>query len=131
MECFYVDESGYTGFNLLDRRQLLQGASAICIDSADAMQLINEHFPRRQSHELKYESLARRPSNHQRIIALLRDILKEFKCVSFVCHKRYLLILMFLEYGFEPYCYEHNHDFYKDGENYCLGSLGSVDVSHR
>lgn len=123
MECFYVDESGYTGFNLLDKRQPLQGASAICIDNSDATQLINEHFPKRQFDELKYQDIARRQSYHQRIIALLRDLLKEFKCISFVCNKRYLLILMFLEYGFEPYCYAHDHDLYKDGENYCLGSL--------
>jgi len=123
MECFYVDESGYTGYNLLDRKQPLQGVAAIFINSSDAKQLINEHFPKRQFNELKYEVIARRQSNHQRIIALLRDLLREFKCVGFICHKRYLLILQFLEYGFEPYYYAHGHDFYKDGKNYCLGSL--------
>ena len=31
MECFRIDESGYTGFDLLNRQQRLQGAAAIAI----------------------------------------------------------------------------------------------------
>ena len=76
MECFRIDESGYTGFDLLNSDQ---------------------HFPRLQAHELKYRALSRRPANHPRLLSLQRDLLSNYKCVTYVCDKRYLLVLMFVD----------------------------------
>ena len=123
MECFRIDESGYTGFDLLNVDQPFQGATAIAISDDDAARLIKEHFPRLQADELKYSSLTRRQSNYPRILGLQRDLLAEYKCVSYVCDKRYLLLLMFLDYGVEPFYYERGLNFYEDGQNYSLASL--------
>src|SRR5690606_34926678 len=67
--------------------------------------------------------LARRPANHPRLLALLRDLLTQHKCVTYVCDKRFLLLLMFLDYAVEPFYYERGIDFYEDGQNYSLASL--------
>ena len=85
MECFRIDESGYTGFDLLNAEQRFQGATAIAIDDDEASRLIREHFPTLQASELKYRALARRPANHPRLIALQRDLLTHHKCVTYVC----------------------------------------------
>ncbi len=61
MECFRIDESGYTGFDLLNHDQPFQGATAIAIDDNEAARLIREHFPKLQAPELKYRALSRRP----------------------------------------------------------------------
>lgn len=126
MECFRIDESGYTGFDLLNPDQRFQGASAIAISDDDATRLIREHFPRLQALELKYRALSRRATNHQRLISLQRDLLSDYKCVTYVCDKRYLLVLMFLDYAVEPFYYERGMNFYEDGQNYALGSLLSL-----
>ncbi len=123
MECFRIDESGYTGFDLLNLEQQFQGATAIAIDNEEASRLIREHFPKRQADELKYRVLARRPANRPRLLALQRDLLTHHKCVTYVCDKRFLLLLMFLDYAVEPFYYERGVDFYKDGQNYSLASL--------
>jgi hypothetical protein len=123
MECFRIDESGYTGFDLLNVDQPFQGATAIAIGDDDAARLIKEHFPRLQAEELKYSSLTRRSSNHPRILGLQRDVLAGYKCVSYVCDKRYLLLLMLLDYGAEPFYFERGLNFYEDGQNYSLASL--------
>ncbi|MBS0476333.1 MAG: DUF3800 domain-containing protein [Proteobacteria bacterium] len=123
MECFRIDESGYTGFDLLNADQRYQGATAIAIEDDDAHRLIREHFPTLQAAELKYRALARRPANHPRLLALQRDLLTHYKCVTYVCDKRYLLLLMFLDYAVEPFYYECGEDFYADGQNYALASL--------
>lgn len=122
-ECFRIDESGYTGFDLLNPQQRFQGASAIAISCDDAKRLINEHFPALRATELKYRALARRPGNHPRLLRLLRDLLSEYKCVTYVCDKRFLLVLMFLDYAVEPYYHERGVNFYEDGQNYGLASL--------
>ncbi len=123
MECFRIDESGYTGFDLLNPDQLFQGASAIAISDEDAARLIKEHFPRLQASELKYRSLSRRPGNHQRLLSLQRDLLTNYKSATYVCDKRYLLVLMFVDYAVEPFYYERGIDFYENGQNYAMASL--------
>lgn len=123
MECFRIDESGYTGFDLLNPEQPFQGATAISISDDEAARLIRKHFPRLQAPELKYRSLARRPGYHQPLLDLQRAVLTQHKCVTYVCDKRFLLLLMFLDYGVEPYYFERGMDFYEDGQNYSLASL--------
>jgi len=123
MECFRIDESGYTGFDLLNPDQRFQGAAAIAIDNDQARRLIREHFPKLQADELKYRALARRPANHPRLLALQRDLLTQHKCVTYICDKRFLLLLMFLDYAVEPFYHVRGIDLYKDGRNYSLASL--------
>lgn len=123
MECFRIDESGYTGFDLLNSEQQFQGATAIAISDDAASRLIREFFPKLQAPELKYRSLARRPSYHRPLIDLQHTVLTQHKCVTYVCNKRFLLLLMFLDYAVEPFYYEHGLDFYADGQNYSLASL--------
>jgi hypothetical protein len=126
MECFRIDESGYTGFDLLNPDQRFQGAAAIAISNQDATRLIREHFPNLQAQELKYRALSRRPANHPRLLSLQRDILTHHKCVTYVCDKRFLLALMFVDYAVEPFYYERGINFYQDGQNYAMASLISV-----
>ncbi|MGB4488913.1 MAG: DUF3800 domain-containing protein [Pseudomonas veronii] len=123
MECFRIDESGYTGFDLLNPEQRFQGATAIAISDDEAARLIREHFPKLQAPELKYRSLARRPSYRQPLLDLQRAVLSRYKCVTYICDKRFLLLLMFLDYAIEPFYYERGLDFYEDGQNYSLASL--------
>lgn len=126
MECFRIDESGYTGFDLLNVEQPFQGAAAIAIDDDDAARLIKEHFPNLQAPELKYGALARRESNHAGLLALQRDLLSAYKCVTYVCDKRFMLILMFVDYAVEPHWHRRGVNFYQDGRNFALASLISV-----
>lgn len=123
MECFRIDESGYTGYDLLNAEQRFQGATAVAIEDDDATRLIKQHFPKLQATELKYRSLVRRPVNHSRLLGLQKDLLDHYKCVTYVCDKRYLLLLMFVDYAVEPYYYERGVNFYEDGQNYALASL--------
>ncbi len=123
MECFRIDESGYTGFDLLNADQRFQGAAAIAISDEDAANLIREYFPKLQAPELKYRALSRRSANHPRLLSLLRDLLTHHKCVTYICDKRYLLMLMFLDHAVEPFYYERGMDFYEGGQNYAMASF--------
>ena len=126
MECFRIDESGYTGFDLLNPDQRFQGAAAVAIGNEDAARLIKEYFPNLQAPELKYRSLSRRSANHERLIEIQRDILTNYKCITYVCDKRFLLTLMFVDYAIEPFYYDKGINFYEDGQNYSMASLLSV-----
>lgn len=60
MECFSIDESGYTGYDLLNTDQPFQGSTALSIPNDEARKLISHFFPRLKADELKFRSLARR-----------------------------------------------------------------------
>ena len=123
MERFSIDESGYTGFDLLNPDQRFQGATALAIADDEAVRLIREHFPNLLARELKYRALARRPAHRERLHNLQRDLLSQNKCVTYICDKRFLLILKFMDYAVEPFYYERGIDFYEDGQNFSLASL--------
>lgn len=123
MKIVYIDESGYTGADLLNKDQPFQGASAICISEEEAKDLIEQYFPARKTAELKYGALTRRKSNWSALLGLQKDLLNNHECISYVCDKRFLLILHFLNYAVEPYYFDRNIDFYEDGQNYSMASL--------
>jgi hypothetical protein len=123
MKSIYIDESGYTGANLLNKDQTFQGALAISISNDEAIDIISKHFPEKRYTELKYGNLARRPANWDRLLSLQKDIIENYECISYVCDKRFLLILYFLDYAVEPYYFDRNVNFYKDGQSYSLVSL--------
>jgi hypothetical protein len=123
MKSVYIDESGYTGIDLLNKEQTFQGASALYISDSEAEDLIKEHFPKLQSPELKYKKLVKRKANWENLLGLQKDILENHVCINYVCDKRFLLILHFLDYAVEPFYYERDINIYEDGGNYSLGSL--------
>ena len=120
---FYMDEAGYTGYDLLNEQQRFQGAAALQMDEGTAKALVKEHFPRTKLTELKHQKLSRRKSNWDALLNLQRIILRDYSSFTYVCDKRYLLTLMFLDSCVEPFFYDRGIDFYQDGHNYGLASL--------
>lgn len=124
MQTFRIDESGYTGFDLLNDAQRFQGAAAVAIGDDEAARLIREHFPKLKATELKYRSLSRRAGNHPRLLGLMTDLLSSFPSVTYVCDKRFMLSLMFVDYAVEPFYYDmKGPDLYEDGRNYSMAPL--------
>jgi len=123
MNTINIDESGYTGYDLLNVDQPFQAASAICISDEDAREVIDKFFPKLKSAELKYSNLVRREGNWKRLLDLQRELLNNFDCLSYVCDKKFVLLLHYLDYAVEPFYYDKGVDFYKDGSNYALASL--------
>ena len=70
---------------------MLSRSYAIAISDNDAARLIQEHFPRLQASELKYRSLVRRTGYRQPLLELQRTVLSDYKCVTYICDKRFLL----------------------------------------
>ncbi|WP_072931965.1 DUF3800 domain-containing protein [Nissabacter archeti] len=123
MSEYSIDESGYTGRDLLQKSQPWQGASAINITNDDAQYLIKQHFPKLQAPELKFSSLKRRVTNQKPLYLLQKDILENFKSVTCVADKRFLLIQMFIEYAVEPFYYANDINLYENGGNVTLASM--------
>jgi len=123
MVTIHIDESGYTGVDLLNRDQPFQGASSLRIDEESAKSLVDRFFPRRKSIELKHKKLSKRKSNWDKLLEIQKVVLEEFMGFTYVCNKKYLLILRFLDTCIEPFFYDRGMDFFENGQNYALASL--------
>jgi len=123
MERFSIDESGYTGADLLNADQRWQGASAISITNDEATALIRKHFPKMQAPELKYSGVGKWASYKEPVLNLVRDVVENHKAVTYICDKRFLLMLQYVDYAIEPFYFERGTNLYEDGANYTMASL--------
>lgn len=123
MKTIYMDESGYTGYDLLNINQPFQAASSLMINEEQAKKLVEEYFPKRQGEELKHQKLKSSKSYWNSLLEVQKIMLDNFMGFTYICNKKYLLILRFLDDCVEPYYYNKGINFFKDGQNYALASL--------
>jgi hypothetical protein len=69
MFTIYMDESGFTGEDLLQPEQPVFVHVATSLSDQECAALVNDHFSGVQSRELKHKNLARRQSGQARITA--------------------------------------------------------------
>lgn len=123
MTVFYMDESGFTGADLLQKLQPFQGASALCISPEDARYLIRQHFPKLKAPELKFSSLIKRDTNLKPLYELQQDLLANFPCVICVADKRFILILLFVTHAVEPWYHARGENLLRDGRHFMMASM--------
>ena len=123
MDSVFVDESGYTGADLLNADQVFQAAAAVRQSEARAEEIVEEYFSTVQAPELKLSSLVRRPRYRKAIIGALQAVAEDLGAVSYVFCKRYALWLQLLDDCVEPVCHRLGAPFYENGWNRSFASL--------
>jgi hypothetical protein len=120
----FVDESGYTGGDLLNKAQPFQTLSAICITEEKASEIINKYFPGYKGKELKYNQLKRRKTYWRPLLGLQEELLNQYNGISCVIDKKYMQLLLFLDDCWESYLYSIGKtDYYKDGIYLAVASM--------
>lgn len=115
----YLDESGYTGRDLLNRDQpIFVGASTNLNNSAAAV-LVNTCFPGVRARELKHSALSRRPRGQEQLIQLLKNISPDDFAVS-VVHKEFVVIALLVDYWVEPAMRDDGINLYERGGNLAM-----------
>lgn len=122
----YVDESGFTGGDLLNADQPFMALSAVFIGDDEAKELCDKHFAGVQAPELKHAALVRRAGYHPALLAAQSECLNKYGAVSYVVDKRYMCVLKLLDDCVEPACFADGIDFYADGSHLGLASLLTV-----
>lgn len=103
MRTYYVDETGFTGEDLLADDQPIFVQASNDFSDDEARGLIELHFTGVGSTELKYKLLARNGRHHQRIIALIRELANNpLRVSAWVAHKEYALMTLVVDWWMEP-----------------------------
>jgi hypothetical protein len=124
MRTYYVDETGFTGEDLLaeDQPIFVQATNDFCND--EAHQLIGSTFSGLGSAELKYSRLARGGRHHDKIVELVRILASDpLRVGAWAAHKEYALMTLIVDWWMEPLAYIGGLNLYKDGANHGMANM--------
>ncbi len=111
----YFDESGFTGYNLLDPAQPIFTIASADVAEERARDILRASFPRYQGAEYKFSNVW---ASRSRVDLLtFAAHLKEFDELSFVyvVDKRFAVLTKAVDFLIEPYMTDAGYDFYDDG----------------
>ncbi|MDH4980949.1 DUF3800 domain-containing protein [Hyphomicrobium sp. D-2] len=121
MKTIYCDESGFTGYNLLDPAQPIFAVASACVEEAEAQKILKQSFPAYQGVEFKFANLWR-GGNRAGLTRFAAEIKKLEQCpfVYFI-EKRFAVLTKAIDLLVEPTITEAGYDFYDAGFNwkYC------------
>jgi hypothetical protein len=124
LRTYYVDETGFTGEDLLAEDQPIFVQATNDFSDEEAQQLIASIFGGIGSPELKYNRLARNGRYHERIIELVRVLAGDpLRAGAWVAHKEYALMTLVVDWWMEPLAYKFGMNLYKDGANHGMANM--------
>lgn len=119
----YMDESGFTGEDLLHPEQPVFVHVSTCLSDEECAALAKDHFSGVQGNELKHKNLSRRPTGQRRIVDFVKAVRGTDKFTIWLCHKEFLLLTYLVDLLVEPCMYKHGMDLYKDGGSLALSNM--------
>lgn len=123
MLTIYMDESGFTGEDLLNLEQRIFVHVSTTLSDEDCTALHKEYFGRTQGPELKHKNLAKWPSGQHRIVGFVHAVHDTGKCTVWVCHKEFTLLTYLVDLWVEPAMHQDGIDLYQDGGVLALSNL--------
>ena len=103
MSTIFIDESGYTGEDLMNSDQPIFALATLNLSENDCRELKERFFKKVKSPELKHSKLVRNPNRQGLIIDFLKELSNTPVLVKFhITHKRYALVNNLIRYVVMP-----------------------------
>jgi hypothetical protein len=111
----YFDESGFTGYNLLDPAQPIFAIASAEISEGHAEEILQASFPRYRGTEFKFSNIW--SSKNRTGLLRFAGQLEGLADLAFiyVAHKRFAVLTKIVDFLIEPYITDAGFDFYADG----------------
>ena len=124
MPTFYIDETGFTGEDLLSQDQPLFAQSTNNFNSDEAQEIIDATFGDVNVKELKYARLRRSPGHRDRIIKLVRVVASDpSRAATWISHKEFALVTLIVDWWMEPLAHKGGLNLYKNGANLGMANM--------
>lgn len=123
LKTIYIDESGNTGSNLLDKDQPVFATASCDFSLAEAEYLLS-HLSISAATEAHFKRLRKSPAGRNAIIKLLTDELINTKHIKIhAMHKEFMALTKIVDTLIEFYYNAHGYDFYKNGQNISCSNM--------
>jgi hypothetical protein len=124
----FLDESGYTGPDLINREQPFFTLASTNISESDARALLSSCFGER-TREVKFLKLAKSARGRAAIVEFLRSLDPgSGKCAFFTFHKQFLLNAYLIDFWLEPMMHEDGINLYERGGNIALCNVSYLTL---
>lgn len=121
---FYVDETGYTGEDLLNPEQPIFAQAAHDFTDSETDSLLHATFGGVAAAELKFNRLVRNPRHQDRIIELVRLIANDpLRAGVWISNKEFAMLTLVVDWWIEPLAYRGGLNLYKDGANLAMANM--------
>ena len=115
LRTLYFDESGFTGYNLLDDTQPYFSIASTDIDQHKAEEILRTCFPHYRASEFKFTNIWR--SNNRNGLEQFSHNIGQLRnhVVVWTVNKRFAVLTKMVDFLIEPYMTDAGYDFYSDG----------------
>lgn len=111
----YFDESGFTGYNLLDKDQPVFTVASTDVDEATAEAILRQSFPRYRGAEFKFTNIWRSGAREGLVNFGTRIGGLSDRVFVWMMDKRFAVLTKMVDLLIEPYVTAGGYDFYSDG----------------
>jgi hypothetical protein len=119
----FLDESGYTGSDLINRDQLMFILASTVIEDSEARRILSSSFGPLKA-EVKYSKKVKSAQGRRQVIEFLRALeVNKRKAAFFSFHKEYLLLVSLIDYWVEPSMREGGVNLYEKGGNIAYANV--------
>jgi hypothetical protein len=116
MSTIFMDESGYTGQDLVNLEQPVFTLATLHCSEDECKELKTRFFKEVKAPELKYKTLMER--RQKMILEFMRELSRTPELVKIeIVHKRYILTYLLVDYIIEPAAKKDGFDLYQKGRN--------------
>ncbi len=124
MRTYYIDESGFTGEDLMSREQPFFSQATVDFTDAEAAALIASCFSGVGVAELKYSQLRTNANHRKRIVALVRALATDPSRAGFwMAHKEFAMVAQIVQWWVEPLGERGGLNLYKDGATVAMTNM--------
>lgn len=121
---FYIDETGYTGEDLLNSEQPIFAQATHDLTDTETESLLHATFSGVAATELKFRRLARNPRHQERVVELIRLLASDpSRAGVWICHKEFAMLTFVVDWWIEPLAYRGGLNLYKDGGNLAMTNM--------
>jgi hypothetical protein len=125
----FLDESGYTGSDLINHDQPFFTLASTNISEADARSHLTSCFGAR-TQEVKFAKLARSARGRAEIVEFIRTLdPSRGNCAFFTFEKQFLLCANLIDFWLEPLMHEHGVNLYERGANIALNNVAYMTLA--
>ena len=118
MKTLYFDESGFTGYNLLDPQQPVFSIGSHDLSDEQAFDLLQKSFPEYRGEEFKFSRIWSRNKNRTSLLNFSKNIKVIIQqCYVYTCDKRFVVLTKMIDSLVEPVVHAAGQDFYANGFN--------------
>ncbi|WP_281926764.1 DUF3800 domain-containing protein [Roseibium album] len=112
----FFDESGYTGYNLLDPAQPIFTMASTDTDEQESEAILRGSFPNYQAAEFKFTNIWRRQNSRNGFFEFARFIGDQpERSFVFITEKRFCVLTKIVDFLIEPSFTNSGYNFYSDG----------------